>query len=356
MVEKYPRSFDLKQPLPPEPANGPANPKVSILVTTYNQENLITHAINSILAQEVNFAYEIVIGEDASQDRTREIVVELGKQYPDKIRVMLRNPEEADRDRRIRLAGKINYLNALRACRGQYIAILDGDDYFTSTHKLQRQVDFLDIHPECAICFHNVLAIYEDGSREPEKLCPADQKPISDIKQLLWGNFIPACSIMYRREPLIKIPDWFLTARMGDWPLNIFKAQQGKIGYIDEVMAAYRVHVAGVWSLRRRSHQLLTSIKVLDNIDRDLGFKYSDSIRGSKTRFFFELAELYVERGHSRFALIPLKLGLWASRGRHKGLLSLWLRLRTPGLYRGYTNLKKAARTFAQRRKALPRF
>ena len=95
---------------------------------------------------------------------------------------------------------------------------------------------------------------------------------------------------------------------------------------------------------------------MLDNIDRDLGFKYSDSIRGSKTRFFFELAELYVERGHSRFALIPLKLGLWASRGRHKGLLSLWLRLRTPGLYRGYTNLKKAARTFAQRRKALPRF
>lgn len=350
MVEKYPRSFDLKQPLPPEPGAGPANPKVSILVTTYNQENLITQAINSILAQDVNFAYEIIIGEDASSDRTREVVIELGKQHADKIRVLLRNPEEADRDRRIRLAGKINYLNALRACRGQYIAILDGDDYFTSTHKLQRQVDFLDTHPECAICFHNVVAIYEDG-REPERLCPADQKPISDIKQLLWGNFIPACSIMYRREPLIEIPDWFLTARMGDWPLNIFKAQQGQIGYIDEVMAAYRVHVAGVWSLRRRSHQLLTSIKVLDKIDRDLNFKYSDSIRGSKTRFFFELAELYLQGGHPRFALIPLKLGLSSSRGRHKGLLSLWLRLRTPGLYRGYTNLKNAANRATKKHK-----
>jgi hypothetical protein len=138
---------------------------------------------------------------------------------------------------------------------------------------------------------------------------------------------------------------------MGDWALNIFKAQQGKIGYIGEVMAAYRVHVAGVWSLRKRSHQLLTSIKVLDNIDRDLAFKYSESIRGSKTRFFFELAELYLQRGHARFALIPLKLGLWASRGRHKGLLSLWLRLRAPGLYRGYINLKKAAHRGSKKHK-----
>jgi len=165
MVEKYPRSFDLKQPLP-ESDNKITNPKVSILVTTYNQEHLITQAIDSILTQQVNFPIEIVIGEDASSDRTREIVVELGKQHPDKIRVLLRDPEVAERDRRIRLAGKINYLTALRACRGEYIAILDGDDYFTSPHKLQRQVDFLDTHRECVICFHNVLAVYEDGRKE----------------------------------------------------------------------------------------------------------------------------------------------------------------------------------------------
>src|SRR3954469_5073933 len=98
MVEKYPQSFDLKKS---EPVADP--PRVSILVITYNQEHLISQAINSILLQEVNFPYEIVIGEDASSDRTREIVVELGKQHPDRIRVLLRNPEEADRDRRIGL-------------------------------------------------------------------------------------------------------------------------------------------------------------------------------------------------------------------------------------------------------------
>jgi len=337
MVEKYPRSFDLKQPLP-ESDNKITNPKVSILVTTYNQEHLITQAIDSILTQQVNFPIEIVIGEDASSDRTREIVVELGKQHPDKIRVLLRDPEVAERDRRIRLAGKINYLTALRACRGEYIAILDGDDYFTSPHKLQRQVDFLDTHRECVICFHNVLAVYEDGRKET--LCPPDQKPITDIEELLWGNFIPACSIMYRREPIVDIPDWFLTARMGDWPLNIFKAQYGKIGYLNEVMAAYRVHAAGVWSLSKRSHQLLTTIKVLENVDRDLGFKYHNTIRQAMTRILFELAELYLQRGHSQFALIPVKRALRSSRGRHKGVLSLWLRLQTPTLYRGFTKLR----------------
>jgi glycosyltransferase involved in cell wall biosynthesis len=334
MVEKYPQSFDLKQPVESDPSTDP--PRVSILITTYNQEKLISEAVKSVLSQKVNFPYEIVIGEDASSDRTREIVVELGKQHPEKIRVLLRDPEEADRDRRIGLAGKINYLMTLRACRGEYIATLDGDDYFTSAHKLQRQVDFLDSHPECVICFHNVDAIYQDGSSGPEHLCPANQKEITGIEELLWGNFIPACSIMYRREPLVQIPDWFLTAKMGDWPLNILKAQYGKIGYIDEVMAAYRVHAAAIWSARRRSHQILTSIKVLDQIDRDFGFKYHDRIRGSKTRIFFELAELYLQSGHPRFALIPVKKGMLLSRGSHKGILSLWFRLQTPRLYRRF--------------------
>src|ERR1043165_4327729 len=330
MVEKYPQSFDLKQPVPSDPSTAP--PKVSVLITTYNQEKLISQAVNSVLSQEVNFSYEIVIGEDASSDRTREIVVELGRQHPQKVRGLLRDPGEADRH--IGLAGKINYLTTLRACRGEYIANLDGDDYFTSPHKLQRQINFLETHPECVICFHNVAAIYEDGSSGPEKLCPANQKEITGIEELLWGNFIPACSIMYRREPLVEIPDWFLTAKMGDWPLNILKAQHGKIGYIDKVMAAYRVHAGAIWSARKRSHQILTSLKVLDNIDRDFGFKYHASIRGSKTQIFFELAELYLQPGPPRFALIPVKKGMLLSRGSHKGILSLWLRLQTPRLYR----------------------
>jgi hypothetical protein len=98
-------------------------------------------------------------------------------------------------------------------------------------------------------------------------------------------------------------------------------------------MAAYRVHACGVWTRRRKSHQILTSIKMLDNIDRDFHFKYSGTIRQAKTRLFFELAELYLQRGHPRIALIPVKRGLRSSRGGHKGIISLWLRLHAPRLY-----------------------
>jgi glycosyltransferase involved in cell wall biosynthesis len=329
MVEKYPKDSVAKHA-------DSVNPKVSVLITTYNQENLITQAVDSVLMQAVDFDYEIVIGEDASTDRTRDIVVELARRYPEKIRVLLRDPQVANRERH--LAGKMNFLQALQSCCGEYIAVLDGDDYYTSPDKLQKQVDFLKAHPECVICFHNVRAVYENG--ESENMCPDSQNEISDIEQLLWGNFIPSCSIMYRREPIVQIPDWFYSAKVGDWPLNIFKAEHGKIGYINEVLAAYRVHQAGAWSLRKRSRQLIITIKILNNIDKDLGFRYSDTIRHAKSRVLFELAELYLQRGHAQFALIPVKRGLRESRGRHKGIASLWLRLQMPGLYRGFTKLR----------------
>ena len=337
MVEKCPRNSVLKDPDLSNHIN------VSVLITTYNQENLITQTVDSVLMQVVDFGYEIVIGEDASSDRTREIVIDLARQHPDKIRVLLRDPEVANRERH--LAGKMNFLRALESCRGEYIAILDGDDYFTSPHKLQKQVDFLNAHPECMICFHNVTPVYADGSKGSRNLCPEDQKEITDVEQLLWGNFIPSCSIMYRREPVVQLPDWFFTAKVGDWPINIFKAQFGKIGYLNEVLSAYRVHAAGAWSLRNRSHQLLTTIKVLDNIDRDLNFKYSHTIRAAKTRILFELAELYLQRGHARFALVPVKRGLRFSGGRHRGIVSLWLRLQMPNLYRAFTTLRDFTRT-----------
>jgi len=332
MVGKCPRNYVPKDP------DSSSQPKVSVLITTYNQENLITQTVDSVLMQVVDFDYEIVIGEDASGDRTREIVVELAQQHPEKIRVLLRDPEVANRERH--LAGKMNFLQALQSCRGEYVAILDGDDYFISPHKLQKQADFLDAHPECMICFHNVRAIYPENSKGPENLCREDQKEITGIEQLLWGNFIPSCSIMHRREPVLQLPEWFFKAKVGDWPLNIFRAQFGKIGYLNEVLSAYRVHTGGAWSLRKRSRQLVISIKILENLNKDLGFKYSATIRQAQARFLFELAEFYLQSGHGRLALVPVKRGLRLSRGRHKGIVSLWLRLQMPGVYRAFRNLR----------------
>src|SRR5467141_3301249 len=139
--------------------------KVSVLITTYNQEDFIAQAINSVLSQEVNFAYEIVIGEDASTDRTREMVLEFQAENPDKIRVLLRDPVAAERDRSAGVGGKRGFVNGLRACQGEYVALLECDAYWTDIQKLQKQVDFLENHPEYALCFHNATMVWEDGTK-----------------------------------------------------------------------------------------------------------------------------------------------------------------------------------------------
>lgn len=211
--------------------------KVSVQMVTYNHEKFIAKAIDSILMQRTNFDYEIVIGEDCSTDNTRNIIIDYQNKYPEKFKLLLNEKN---------LGMHKNGVQTLQACTGEYVAILEGDDYWTSPDKLQKQVNFLDNHPECVLCFHNVSEVYIDGSREPHDACRSDQKEFSTIEDLLEGNFIPHCTILYRRG-LVDIPDWFSSLPMGDWPHHILLALHGQIGYINEVMAAHVFHPAGVW-------------------------------------------------------------------------------------------------------------
>jgi glycosyltransferase involved in cell wall biosynthesis len=195
--------------------------KVSVLITTYNHEAYITNAIESALAQHTNFEYEIIIGEDHSTDRTREIVQDFNEKHSDKIRVLFSDPADSERDRAFGPPGKTNFVGGVQACTGQYIALLDGDDYWTDVHKLQKQVDFLDTNPEFAIACHNVTMFYEDGSAEPANLLPPGHPKISTIEDLIFGNYISTCSLMFRRSLFPKLPDWFYTVDIGDWALHL---------------------------------------------------------------------------------------------------------------------------------------
>jgi glycosyltransferase involved in cell wall biosynthesis len=114
--------------------------KVSVAMITYNHERYIAKALDNVLSQSTNFDYEVIIGEDFSTDNTRSIIIDYQKRYPDKFQLLLNDKN---------IGMHKNTAQVLRACRGQYVALLEGDDYWTSTHKLQLQVDFLDRHPEC---------------------------------------------------------------------------------------------------------------------------------------------------------------------------------------------------------------
>lgn len=242
--------------------------KVSVCMITYNHEQFIKQAVASALQQVTGFEYEIVIGEDCSTDRTRDILVELQQANPDKIRLLLR-----DRN----LGGQLNFVQTLSACRGEYIAYLEGDDYWTSSAKLQKQVDFLDQHSDFAICFHNALKFYADGGLS-EPICADDQPAVSTIEDMLRKNFIPACSVMFRNKLFESFPDWFFSLKLGDWPLHILNAQYGKIGYINEVMAVYRIHRAAAWSALAPDRIIDYTIEMLRHVNAHFGYKYQQAV------------------------------------------------------------------------------
>jgi glycosyltransferase involved in cell wall biosynthesis len=281
--------------------------KVSVLIITYNQECFIAQAIESALMQRTNFDYEIVIGEDCSTDDTRRIVVDYQKRYPDKIRLLL--PE-----RNLGLLGKINLIQTLQACHGQYVAILEGDDYWTAQNKLQKQVDVLDAHPDYAICFHNVQAFHEDNRCHAWNLCHQDQKETSNLEDLVATNFIPTCSVMFRNGLVKQFPTWFFDLMMGDWPLHVLNAQHGKIFYIPGVMSAYRIHDGGVWAqdgVRNISEEL----RAYHCFDAHLGFKYSRQIERRikyKARELVSLAYHHYSLGRYKTSRSILKLAFKA--------------------------------------------
>lgn len=263
--------------------------KVSVLIMTYNHERFIAQALDSALTQETSFDYEILVSEDCSTDRTREIVVAYHARYPDRIRLLL--SEANVRSNEVVARG-------FRAARGRYLALLDGDDYWTSPYKLQKQADFLDRHPECALCFHNALVADEDGAQTPRPWTPAGQKPLSTIDDLWRGNFIATCSVMYRLGLVDPIPDWYEAYfPITDWPLHLLHAEHGPIGYIDEVMGVYRHHSGGLYSPLSEAQKLEKTAQFYAAINADLGYRYNRAIRAAYFRYFYEWAEAYEQRG-----------------------------------------------------------
>lgn len=270
----------------------------------YNHESFIAQAIDSVLMQQVNFEYEIVIGEDCSIDKTRDILKSYSYKYPDKFRLLL-PPEN--------LGMMKNLMQTLEACNGDYVAIVEGDDYWTSANKLQKQVDFLDSNLHLSTCFHNVQVVYEDEgikqhpfhmqfpSYEHSTVKPL---PISKLEDIVPGNFIQTCSVMFRNKLFGAFPPWFVTMPLGDWPLHILNAQYGNIGYIDQILAVYRVHKGGVWSSNMSKFRKIEDFKKViycyDTINNHFNFKYSSSIRKRLARLYFNAINLCAETGQKQ--------------------------------------------------------
>ena len=204
---------------------------LSICCITYNHEQYIEEAIRSFLNQVVNFSFNIVIVDDLSKDNTYNICESYAKVENNNIQ-LIRNENN--------LGPIPNLAKALNLCNGKYIAWCEGDDYWTDPYKLQKQVDFLERNPEFTLSFHNAIIKWDDHSKPDSYFCPLDQKPVSSIEDVIKGWFIPSASMVFRKEAIIPLPEWFPNVYNGDWALQMIAASKGKIGYINKPMSVYR--------------------------------------------------------------------------------------------------------------------
>jgi len=211
---------------------------VSVLIITYNHERFISKTIESALSQITDFKFEIVIGEDFGTDKTREICESYQKQYPEIIKLL---PSEKN------WGVNPNFIRTHKECKGKYVALCEGDDFWTDSNKLKKQVDYLENNKEFSFCFHDVDRVNVDGEVIEKNISQANnlEKNIYSRKDLIFlGYFANTLAFLYRKD--FEIPKWFEQLSMGDKPLVKLLGTKGKGYYFNEVMGAYREHENGI--------------------------------------------------------------------------------------------------------------
>jgi glycosyltransferase involved in cell wall biosynthesis len=263
--------------------------KVSVLVVTYNHAPFIRQCLDSVLMQRLETEYEILISEDCSTDGTRELVKGYQQRHPEIIRLILS-------DQNVRTNAVV--ARGIQAARGDYVALLDGDDYWIAPDKLQRQAAFLDNHPECTLCFHNAQVLHEDGTRGPWNWTPPGHPEITSIEDLFLGNYIATCSTMFRKGTVDPIPAWYdLFFPITDWPLHLLNAEHGLIGYINEVMGVYRYHPGGLYSPLSEDQKLSATLDFYQHINSSMEGRHHRLVQVAISTYFIEWAEEYLKRG-----------------------------------------------------------
>lgn len=206
---------------------------LSVIMTTYNHARYLAEAIESVLMQRTSFVVELVIGEDRSTDNTRAIAKEYVERFPERIR-LITSAEN--------VGMRANYRRTIEAARGRYIAMLDGDDYFTDPDKLQQQVDMLESDTSLGMCYTRSERIDERGGVTiyPRGACT------TDFDSMLRRNPAENATVVARRELVMQYyaevrpehhPEWLTD----DLPMWLWFGANSRVCAIDRTMAVHRV-------------------------------------------------------------------------------------------------------------------
>lgn len=220
---------------------------VTVVTLAFNQEKYIRQCLEGIVSQKTTFRFELIVHDDASSDNTANIIREYQQKYPSIVKAILQEENQYSK------GGKIGARFIYPIAKGKYIAECEGDDYWCDPNKLQKQVDFLEQHPEYSACVHKCRKFNCQTNQFAESFphINAEQDFSTEDVILGGGGFFGTNTIVYRQEALQGAQEryWQLSP-VGDFPLALSIAKRGKIHYFPEEMSVYRIFVKGSWSSR----------------------------------------------------------------------------------------------------------
>ena len=317
--------------------------KLSVAMFTYNHEAYVAQALDSALVQRAPFPFEIVIGDDGSTDGTPGILASYGQKHPDRVRPLLHG-------RRIGVGS--NVYEVLTACRGEYVALLDGDDWWLSPDKLRRQVELLDAHPQHTLCFHPVR-MFEQETRTfcgvwGESAAPLRSFTLDDF---FAGRFYPRTSSIVYRAGAFEVPRWIPSVLNCDYVLITLAGDRGLFADLGpEAMSVYRLHARGVWSKTDSLEQLSQTVNTRRWLNRHFSSKYASALRVRAQ--LLDLARAQLEAGNVAAARNALRE---ATLARGEGPLPLrawaaaWLAVHLPRVARPLRSIWHTVRSGSAR-------
>lgn len=259
--------------------------EVSICCETYNHEKYIENAIESFINQKTKFQYEILIHDDASQDKTTEILKKFEKKYPDKIKVIYQKENQYSKGNR-----RIFLTELLSKARGKYIALCEGDDYWIDELKLQKQYDLMENMQDITCCVHRTIIVDEKGNAT-ENTIPRGEVQQGRIegkefirKTIINDNhYFHTSSYFFRKNLCLdlmeKLPKFLYISPVGDRAMLFYLALKGDLYYLQEAMSAYRIFSIGSWSSSISNSKEKMNIKNIEMVRMMEAFdEYSKNI------------------------------------------------------------------------------
>lgn len=274
---------------------------VSVAFITYNQALFVEESLRSVLTQ-TKPGIEVIVSDDKSTDDTLNIILKLAS-FDSRIQCL-------STEKNLGVNG--NWDKVIKACQGDYVAIIEGDDYWISDDKIQMQINLLENDPKAVACFSNAKILTANSTISEyhyvDKFCH-DLNPEEFFS--LNQNPIPTCTTVFRRSAFDGFPSGYYQSPFADWILHSVLMMKGHYLFLNETTSVYRQHPAGVWTGITKEKQLLNKLKALRIIRKIVGPRYSDENRNAIMKQLDELLTFYREQGNTlKFILTWIKLKL----------------------------------------------